>query len=101
MSLYVDSKCSVVLESIFCVGGEFSRPARNVVTVRFEQFCALTFKLECGYPVTPPLLSVSLDLLTREQNEKFVSELSSFVNSLPAGEQKMLGKCPFNSSLLN
>ena len=96
--MYVDSKCSVVLESIFCVGGEFSRPARNVVTVRFEQFCGLTFQLECDYPVTPPLLSVSLDLLTREQNEKFVSELNSFVSSLPAGEQKMLGKCPFNFS---
>jgi len=85
----------VVLQSIFCVGGEFSRPDRNVVTVKFEQFSAITFQIDGSYPNTSPLLSVSLELLTREQNERFVEELKSFVDLLPDGEQKMLPTIDF------
>lgn len=89
----------MVLESIYCVGGEFSRPAQNVVTVKFEQFSSLTFHLDGDYPGTPPVLSVSLDLLTRAQSERFVGELKSFVSSLPAGQQKMLPTLEFAKEL--
>ena len=89
----------VVLESVYCVGGEFSRPDKNVVSVKFEQFSFLTFQIDGDYPSSTPLLSVSLDLLTRGQNERFVGELQSFVNSLPDGQQKMLPTLEFAKEL--
>ena len=80
---------------MYCVGGEFSMPASNVVTVRFAQSSHLTFQIDQQYPQSNPQVSAWLGLLSRQQNEKFVESLNCFLLSLQAGDQKILQTIDF------
>ena len=80
---------------MYCVGGEFSMPASNVVTVRFAQSSHLTFQIDPEYPQSQPQLSAWLGLLSRQHNEKFLESLRCFVLSLPEGGQKMVQTIDF------
>ena len=61
----------VVLESLFCLGGEFERISNNVIRIRFYDNCYITFELQDDYPSSHPSISVTLELMTRSQNEVF------------------------------
>ena len=83
--IYSSCCVPVVLQSMYCVGGEFSMPASNVVTVRFAQSSHLTFQIDPEYPQSQPQVSTSLGLLSRQQNQQFLDSLKCFVLSLPGG----------------
>ena len=70
-------------------------PASDVVTVRFAQSSHLTFQIDPLYPRSLPQVSVSLGLLSRQQNEKFLDSLKSFLLSLPPGGQKIVQTIDF------
>ena len=61
----------VVMESLFCVGGEFSRLSANIIRIKFAEDCFITFELDEMYPSSHPNISVSLQLHGRKQNDDF------------------------------
>lgn len=89
----------IVLESLFCIGGEFNRLSNNIIRIRFHDNCFITFELEEDYPSSKPYLSVSLELLTRSQNEMFKNKTNEFTEDLVGVEQQMLAIIDFAKDL--
>ena len=85
----------MVVESVFCVGGEFHRMDQQTFKIRFVDQGFVTFQLDHIYPQTNPQMSVSAELLTRNQNQIFAEELRDFVASLDDGDQKLLAALDF------
>ena len=89
----------IVLDSLFCIGGEFNRLSNNIIKIRFHENCFITFELGEGYPATDPSISVCLELLTRSQNEMFTDKIKEFTKDLVEVEQKMLAIIDFSKDL--
>ena len=80
------SSFSVVLESLYCIDGEFKRLSEKIIQIQFEKQCYITFEIDELYPESTPSISVSLELLPRNENETFKQ-----VDTLYYCSKQMLG----------
>ena len=62
---------AVVLQSLYCIDGEFKRLSEKIVQIQFEKYCFITFEIDEMYPESTPSISVSLELLPRNENDSF------------------------------
>ena len=85
----------LVVESVYCVGGEFHKLDQQTFRIRFAEQSFLTFALDQDYPRTYPQISVSAEFLTRNQNQVFANELTDFVVNLDECDQKLLAVLEF------
>ena len=79
----------VVMESLFCIGGEFHRISDNIIRVKFHENCFLTFEIGDDYPSSKPSISVSLELMSRSQNHLFSEKINKFIEDMEGTEQQM------------
>ena len=61
----------VVLESLYCIGGEFQQLSEGVLKIKFADNCFITFDIDQDYPLSSPGISVTLNLFGRKQNDDF------------------------------
>lgn len=81
----------VVLESLYCIGGEFQQLSEGVLKIKFADNCFITFDIDQDYPLSSPGISVTLNLFGRKQNDDFQKDLLAFsLNCLDSHEQKMI-----------
>ena len=86
----------VVMESLFCIGGEFCRVSDNIIRIKFYENCFITFEIGEDYPLSKPSISVSLELMSRSQNDLFSKKINEFKDDMEGIEQQMLAIIDFS-----
>ena len=89
----------VVMESLFCIGGEFHRISDNIIRIKFHENCFITFEIGDDYPSSKPSISVSLELMSRSQNHLFSEKINKFIKDMEGIEQQMLAIIDFSKDM--